>query len=68
MQGMKEYIQEITVIAKSHNCKRAISDLRKANIDVSIIDLYHIPKTVVNLDFDRNWKRAVVIKNDDKER
>ena len=67
-ETVKEYIQEITKVAIKHNCKRMISDLRRASIDASITDLYFVPKLVVNDKFNLSWKRAIVLKIEDLDK
>jgi len=58
----KEYIKTIAIKAKKHNCKCLLNDLRKANIDFSIAELYELPEIVITKEFDRTWARAIVTK------
>jgi len=55
-------VQEVVHRAKENNCKRFLNDLQIANISLSIADLYETPAMVLQEEFDRTWKRAVVVK------
>ena len=61
-QTVRIYVKEISAVAKKHNCKKFINDLREAEIKLSITDLYNAPKEVTTDEFDRTWKRAIVVK------
>jgi len=61
-QEVKAYVQEVVHRAKENNCKRFLNDLQIANISLSIADLYETPAMVLQEEFDRTWKRAVVVK------
>jgi hypothetical protein len=62
LENSKEYVKEVARKAKKNNCKRFLNDLRKANIKLSIVDLYYMPEMVILEELDRTWKRAVVVK------
>ena len=48
-------------MAKEHNCKRFLNDMRKANILLSVADLFDLPKLLSVEEFNRSWKRAVFV-------
>jgi len=61
-ESVKIYMKEIEMMAKSHDCKRFINDLREANILLSISDFYKAPARMATGAFDRSWRRAIVVK------
>jgi hypothetical protein len=64
---VKEYAQEFLKLARVHDCKRILSDLREADIKLSIADLYYASAEAAVGEFDQSWKRALVVKEMTKE-
>lgn len=65
---VRAYVREVERIAKKHKCKRFLNDFRKANIHLSILNLYEVPDKVVEEEFNRSWKRAILINETDFEK
>lgn len=61
------YGNEILKLAKIHRCKRFLNDLREAEFKFSITDLYYASAEAIVGEFDRSWKRALVLKEKTKE-
>jgi len=62
MESVKEYAKEISKMAKIHDCKRFVNDLREATILLSLANFFDAP-SIVSIDvFDRSWKRAIIVK------
>jgi len=59
---VNEYGQEILKMVKIHDCKRFLNDLREADIKLSITDLYFASIEAMMGEFNRTWKRALVVK------
>lgn len=64
IKGIKEYAKEIKKTVSKHNCKRFFNDLRRANLDLTIVDKYIIPSLLLKMGIDNTWKIAVVVTND----
>jgi len=62
-----EYAQEILKLARIHDCKRFLNDMRETEMKLSIADLYYASAEAAVEDFDRSWKRAVLVKEKTKE-
>ena len=57
-----EYAQEVLKLARIHDCKRFLNDMRETEIKLSIGDLYYASAEAAVEEFDRSWKRAVLVK------
>jgi hypothetical protein len=64
---VKEYAQEVLKLARFHDCKRFLNDMREAEINMSFADLYYATADAVVEEFDRSWKRAILVKELTKE-
>lgn len=64
---VKEYGDEILRVARIHNCKRFLNDMREADLRLSITDLYYASAEAMIGEFDRTWKRALIVKELTKE-
>ena len=58
---MKTYLKKISSIAEAHPCKRFLNDLRDAEINLTVIDLFETPQMITTEAFNRNWWRAVLL-------
>lgn len=67
LKHVEEYGDEILSLAKIHKCKRFLNDMREADIKLSITDLYYASAEATTGEFDRTWKRALVVKEKTKE-
>jgi len=56
------YVDEILKLARIHNCKRFLNDMREAEIKMSIAELYYASAKTAREEFDRSWKRAILVK------
>ncbi len=54
-------------LAKDHKCKRFLNDMREAEIKLSITDLYYASAEAILSEFDRTWKRAILVKEKTRE-
>ena len=59
--SLKAYVANIASVVRAHSCKRFLNDLRAAQINLSIIDVFELPSVVVSEDFNRTWRRAVLL-------
>lgn len=66
-KNVKEYGDEILRLTRIHDCKRLLNDMREAEIKLSITDLYYASAEAIMGEFNRNWKRAVVVKEKTEE-
>jgi hypothetical protein len=64
LEALKEYAKEIKKTVMKNNCKHFINDLRRANLDLTSIDIFSIPSLLIKLGIDHTWKIAVVFSND----
>jgi len=64
---VKLYVKEAFKLAKLHNCKRFLNDMREAEIRLSITDLYYASAETTMGEFDRSWKRAIVVNEKTQE-
>jgi hypothetical protein len=64
---VQPYAEEIMSIASKHTCKLFMSDIRKAQIDFSIVDIYYLPGVLDAAGLDRSWRRAIVASKQVKE-
>lgn len=61
------YLQEVLRLARVHDCKRFLNDMREAEIKFSISELYYASAEVAVGEFNRSWKRAMLVKEKNKE-
>lgn len=61
LEAIKEYAKEIKKTVSKYNCKHFFNDLRGANINLSITDIYYIPNLLIQFGIDRRWRIAIVI-------
>ena len=61
------YVKEMISVASKHICKCFISDIRKAEFDFSMVDIYYMPEALHVLGLDRSWRRAIVVNKQVKE-
>ncbi len=62
-ESLMGFGEEMMKMAKTHDCSRVLSDLRKANIKLSVLKLHEIPNTLNKKGFlNIISKRAVLIK------
>ena len=57
----EELISSVAALSEKHNCRRCITDIRQAENQLSIMELYYLPERAVQGNFDRTWKRAIVV-------
>ena len=62
LENVKKYVSEIVKVAKIHDCKRLMNDLREANINFSLADFFNAPRIISDKVFDRSWRRAIIVK------
>jgi hypothetical protein len=58
MDSLKAYVAEIGSVAKRHPCRRFFNNLREAEINFSITDIYNLTGTLLAGEFDGRWRRA----------
>jgi len=58
---LKEYTSEVIHVAYEKNCLRLITDLRNSECKLTTIDLYYIPRMILNLDPPWKARRALVV-------
>ncbi len=59
--SMRPYLAEVVKMANRHVCHRFLNDLRKAIVEFTVTDFYEISMRSVSGEFDRSWKRAIVV-------
>jgi len=62
-----EYAEEVLKLVRIHDCKRFLNDMREAEIKMSIADLYYVSAEAAVEEFDRSWRRAVLVKEKTEE-
>ena len=72
MEEAKEIISEIIQAGKSSNCYLCLSDYREAELDLSVIELYNVPRIIARESaaqglLANKFKRAIVVKRDLKD-
>ena len=60
LDGIKIFYIEVLKLARQHNVHKLISDYRKAILDVSTVDIYHLPQTFKELGRTHGQKSAIV--------
>ena len=66
LNEVKEIITEVARVAKEQNCFLVLNDMREATVKLSILEIYGLPKTMVDIAASfgldvYKFKRAVVI-------
>ena len=64
IEQAKELAQEVVKQTSTHNCRRLINDLRKANSKFSTIEIYDLPTYLSEAGLDRLCKRALLVSKD----
>lgn len=59
LEGIKKIYAETLKLAKQNNVTKLISDYRKVSLDLSIIDIYHLPQTLIKLGRTNDLKSAI---------
>lgn len=67
LEKVGDCVKQITEEAKKNNCKCLLNDLRRANLDLSIVDLYMTAEKVISKELDRSWRRAIVVDVDSEK-
>ena len=57
-----QYLQEVLKLARIHDCKRFLNDMRETEIKFSISELYYASAKAAVEEFDRSWKRAMLVR------
>ena len=60
-----DYVKEVEKLVKKHKCQCFLNDFRKATIQLTILNLYETPDKVIAKEFNRTWKRAILINEKD---
>ena len=58
---VKRHVPEITRLSKKYGCKNCLMDLREAEPDFTIVELYDMPKSLGEMGIDSRWRRAIII-------
>lgn len=59
-KSVDEYLEKITQAASKYNCKFFLNDMREAEIDLSVIEMYELPGFLDAAGIDRSWKRSII--------
>jgi hypothetical protein len=67
--AIHEIASAMAVVAKKYECFRILSDFREATLDLSLIEIYDLPKLVADILSAaglqvHKYKRALVVTND----
>lgn len=58
--SLQPYADKILRAAAEHACRRLLNDLREADVDLSTVDVFHLPGVPEAAGLGHSWKRAVV--------
>ncbi len=61
----EQYFGEIAAAAAKHPCRRFLNDIREAQWVSTISDMFYFPNKVIRETFDRSWRRALVVRQED---
>jgi len=61
LQLIEEFLVKLTPMMKNHKCSRILNDARSAELVLSSVDIYNIPKLFAQSGIDISVKRALVI-------
>jgi hypothetical protein len=61
IHALNQYSNEIVKLTKEHNCKKTLNDLRNANINLSITDIFFTIKKLKKNGLEHLWKRALIV-------
>ena len=61
------FAEAVADTASKHDCKCLLNDLRQAELDMSTVEIYHIPGMLDTTGIDLSWKRAIVAAGDLKD-
>ncbi|MHC4728406.1 MAG: hypothetical protein ACYS17_14390 [Planctomycetota bacterium] len=64
IEQAKQLAQVAVKQINTHNCKRLINDLRRANLKFSTIEIYELPTYLLNAGLDQLCKRALIVSKD----
>lgn len=52
--------EKVAKLSEQHNCRRCLTDIRNAELSLSVVDLYQLPPQLVKGNLDQTWKRAIL--------
>jgi hypothetical protein len=64
---MEAITNEAVSLQKKHGYKRVLHDLREANVTLSTLDLYFLPRRIEAAGLGRRVKRALVVSGEAKD-
>ena len=59
-----EYARAILQAGQEHNCKCFLNDMSNIKLDLTTMDIFHLPRFLDSIGIDRSWQRAVVFSRD----
>jgi hypothetical protein len=63
-EEMGKYSRAIVLTGQEHSCKCLLNDMSQAELDLTTIDIFYLPKTLEAAGIDRSWKRAILFAKD----
>jgi hypothetical protein len=60
-QLVRDFLAELVTLVEKHRCTRTLNDLREADLALSMLDIYGIPKLISQAGLGPTTKRAVVV-------
>jgi len=67
LAGLEELAADIARLARQHNCKRIINDMRAASLTQATMDIYKMPESARAAGVTQVYKRAIIILDLDQD-
>jgi len=67
LRYLKQFYSDLADVLRKHNCKKALTDLRSAMVNMTIIEIDELPNLASEIGFDALIKRALVVSDNFKK-
>lgn len=64
---MNSMATDLAILSSEYRCTRLLMDLRNARMKLSMIDIYYVPKILLDIGVPLEFKRALVVSNLDEK-
>jgi hypothetical protein len=64
MNLLREFVKSMTQELENNNCNKMLNDVRKINLKLSTLEIYNLPKFIMEAGIKQTCKRALVVNND----
>lgn len=67
LPAIEDYVAQVVQLAEAYDCTCILSDLRRVDLALSILEIYELPALMERMGFGRPWRGALVISGNVEE-